>query len=730
MKKFTLVFALILIVGFIAPITSPVYTQSKQPASQELTQKAEKLIQKLPEYSGNDFWTKVNEIEKLGLSIKPAVEAGIKNIQPIIRLACSKIIYKIGDKETGVKTLIELIDEDDSQKIQEMASESLSGLIWNDSGYGNKEEISKKLQKILDETTTPYVRLNLSHALYSTSHSIRAVAELKNLIQLGETKNTNGELRYPGLKSESALTLAEIGHFEEVTEILKDLSKEPGEKGKRAQVLLDYKQYMDFGSKSNPSTKQKYDYKILDEILDLIKNNYVDPAKFNVTDLITAAAKGITTSLDRFSMYHTEEEKKASEEDLNKKYGGIGAYVSMRDNLLTIERPIYSGPAYKAGLRSLDKITEVGNINTHGKNIDELIKQLKGVPGTPVKIKVYRKGWTKEKEMTLLRAAIEIKTGRYAILPGDIGVLSIISFGRTTAAEVRDGIRELNKKNVKTIIIDLRRNSGGLLQSVLQIVDMFLEKGKEILTTKDKDGHILERFNTEDDNKIDLPVYILVDNGSASASEILAGVLQDYKKAKLIGEQTFGKGSVQTIFELASTTRKAALRLTIAKYYLPSGRCIHKEDGKEGGLEPDIKISESERDPWKDFAFNKVLESNELDNYGNLYFSQNKELFRELAEDDGLNASRYPGFRDFFKTLREKLEIHLTENDVREILREYIRKRVADEKGEEFIVDTQNDIQLQRAIVEAAKDAGINLKNIHSYKAFANKFDKKEDAPK
>ena len=727
MKRFIALFVLLLVIGFIASIPSPLYTQGQ---STQLAEKAGKLIQKLPEYSGNDFWIKVNEIEKLGASIKPTAEAGTKDAQPLVRLACSKIIYKLGDKETGVKTLLNLIEENDSQKIQEMASEVLSGLIWKDSGYGNKDEFAKKLQGILDENTAPYLRLNLSRSLYSANRSIRAIAELKNLIQLGETKNTNGELRYPGLKDETALTLAELDHFEEITDILKDLSKEPGEKGKRAQVLLDYKQYMDFGNRNTAASKQKYDYKILDEIIDLIKNNYVDPAKFNITDLITAAAKGITTSLDRFSMYHTEEEKKASEEDLNKKYGGIGAYVSMRDSFLTIERPIYSGPAYKAGLRSLDKITEVENITTHGKNIDELIKQLKGVPGTPVKIKVYRKGWTKEKEMTLLRAAIEIKTGRYAILPGDIGVLSIISFGRTTAAEVREGIRELNKKNVKSIIIDLRKNSGGLLGSVLQIVDMFLEKGKEVLTTKDKDGNILERFGTEDDNKIDLPVYVLVDNGSASASEILAGVLQDYKKAKLIGEQTFGKGSVQTIFELGSTGRKAALRLTIAKYYLPSGRCIHKEEGKEGGLEPDIKISETERDPWKDFAFNKVLESNELDNYGDSYFSKNKELFRELAEDDGLTPSRYPGFSEFYKTLREKLEIHLSENDVREILREYARKRVADEKGEEFIVDTQNDIQLQRAIVEAAKDTNINMGNIPSYKAFAHKFDKKEDTAK
>jgi hypothetical protein len=257
---------------------------------------------------------------------------------------------------------------------------------------------------------------------------------------------------------------------------------------------------------------------------------------------------------------------------------------------------------------------------------------------------------------------------------------------------------------------------------------MFLEKGKLILTAKDKNGRVLNDpapCYTKFNDKIGLPIFVLVDNFSASASEVLSGVLQDYKKAKLIGEKTFGKGSMQRTWPLNSTNGKSAFHMTMAKYYLPSDRCIH-----EIGLEPDIKISYAPRDPWKDFAFNKVIDSGLLDKYGEKYYAENKELFSRLAEDDGLDPSQYPGFNDFFKDLKDKLETHLSENEVREILRGYIRKIVEDERGKEFIVDLQTDVQIQRAIIEALNELKINPVTIPAYKPFANKFDKPPENPK
>ncbi|MBI4833826.1 MAG: S41 family peptidase [Planctomycetes bacterium] len=724
-KKIT-IWSLALLVCFLFTMVPFSYTQTEN-ASQ-----VKDLLENLPKYEGEAFWGKVSEIESLGTDIKPAVESGLQNTNPFIRLACAKIIYELDGKPESVVTLLSLLKEEKSKEIKRVASEILGTSIKDDTGYGDKNNVAESIQQLLDIVLEPEVRLNLSRALYYTKGKghIRGISEIKDLVKAGEAKNAKGELKYPGLRAEAALTLAELGSFEEVRDIIKELAKEPGQNGRLAQAFLDYYQlYKDYNRKS--AVQNKYDYSILDEMLNIIKQYYVDPKRFDVDKLITEAAKGIAGSLDKFSGYQDEEEKKLAEEDLNKRYGGIGAYVSMRDDFLTIERPIYSGPAYKANLRSLDKITEVEGVSTRGKSIEELIKNLKGEPGTKVNIKVYRKGWPKEKEYQLTRAIIQIDTARSVILPGDIGFLSILTFGQNTAKEVWENLEKLKKANVKAIIIDLRFNSGGLLSAVCEIVDMFIEKGKVILTTKDKDGNLLgEPYVTLDDNKIDLPVFVLVNDGSASASEILAGVLQDYGKGKLVGGKTFGKGSVQNLWPLKSTNGKTVFRITIAKYYLPSGRCIHKEINGEGGLSPDIEIAQPERDPWKDFAFNKVMESDIVTKYVENNYGKNKELFTRLAEDDSLDYNLYPDFNELYNSLNEKLNIHLSKDDVRGIVWDYVRKQVSDDRGEEFIVNLEEDVQLQRSIIEALNALKIAPETIKNYKNLAHKFDKSEMPPK
>jgi carboxyl-terminal processing protease len=736
LQRKIIVWSLALFVCVLFATTPFSYTQTA--ATEEALSEARGLLGNLPKYEGEAFWNKVSEIETLGNDIKPAVEAGLKNANPFIRLACAKIIYELSGKPESVSTLLSLLKEEKSGEIQKFAAEILGTLIKDDAGYGDKNTVAEAIQQLLDNVLDPENRLNLSRALYYTKGKghMRGVNEIKDLVKAGEAKNAKGELKYPGLRAQAALTLAELNQFESVRDIIKELAKKPGQNGKLAQAFMDYYQlYRDYERKS--TAQNKYDYSVLDEMINIIKQYYVDPKrfyhdpkdskKFDVDKLILEAAKGIANSLDKFSGYQDEEEKKEAEEDLNKKYGGIGAYVSMRDDFLTIERPIYSGPAYKANLRSLDKIIEVEGMSTKGKSIEELIKKLKGEPGTKVTIKVYRKGWTKEKEYQLTRAIIQINTARSVVLPGDIGLLSILTFGQSTANEVMENLNKLKRANVKAIIIDLRFNSGGLLDAVCRIVDMFIEKNKVILTTKDKDGNLLEEpYKTMDDNKIDLPVFVLVNDGSASASEILAGVLQDYGKAKLIGQKTFGKGSVQRLWPLKSTQGKTVFRITIAKYYLPSDRCIHKENGSDGGLTPDIEIAQPERDPWKDFAFNKVMESDVLIKYVENNYEKNKDLFTRLAEDDRLDYSLYPGFNELYDSLNQKLNIHLSKNDVREIAWDYIRKQVADDRGEEFIVNLQDDVQLQRAIIEALNTLKIAPETIESYKKLAHKFDKAE----
>lgn len=726
MKKiFIWCYLVVLLSGLMLLPAPTTYPQS----GEEIATRAQELLKEIPKLKGDEIWDKTKEIERLGKDIRPAIESGLKDTQPIIRLASAKIIYRLGGKQEGVVTILGLLREEKDKEIQILASELLGLLVRNDSGYGDKEDVAKAIEKRLDNVLEPTVRLNLARDLFYINRSLRSITDLRDLLKISGAKTASGELKYPQLRAETALALGELGYFEEVKDILKELAREPGRSGRVAQTLIENDRLtQDLVRKTTPKTK--YDYRILDEIFNLIRDKYVDPKKFNPDDLIVAAAKGITESLDKFSAYQTEEEKKRAAEELHKRYGGIGSYVNMRDDWLTIERPIYSGPAYKAGLRSLDKITEIEGVSTKGKPIDELIKKLKGEPGTEVKIKVYRKGWTEEREFILTRAVIQIKTARAAVLPGDIGYLEIVTFGETTAEDTAECLKYLNDKGVKSIILNLRGNSGGLLDEVVDILEMFLEKDKVIITTKEKNGQVIDKILTAKDDKIDLPVYVLVDNGSASGSEIVAGVLQDYKRGILIGQPTYGKGSVQKPFDLASTDRKSTLKLTIAKYYLPSNRCIHREANGAGGLDPDIKIAEAPRDPWKDYAFAKVYDSDLLRKYREEHYARNKELFSQLAEDDGYDSKKYPGFTELYDNLKENLQIHLSEAEVREILRDYIRRLVADDRKEEFLFDLQTDIQLQRAIVEALKGLKVDAETIPAYKPFAHKFDKPEEAVK
>jgi carboxyl-terminal processing protease len=501
---------------------------------------------------------------------------------------------------------------------------------------------------------------------------------------------------------------------------------DPTPSGRLAKAFLKYKELQDAYLRSHSNYKSAIDYSLLDEVIGMIQERYVDPADVDIKKLISAAAAGVGGSLDRFTMYEDEQQTKRSMENMTSKYGGIGAYVSMRNDYLTIERPMYGQPAYNAGIRALDRITEVEGESTRGKTLEYLITKLKGDPGTIVKVKVYRRGWVKERDYTIKRAIVNVATAHYEILPGNIGYLSITSFSSNTADETKQCLDEMKKKSVKSIIVDVRGNPGGLLTSVTGIVDFFIESDKVIVTTRDR-TRVVEEFKTKNDDKIDLPLFVLINEGSASASEIFSGVMQDYHKATLIGETTYGKGSVQRVFPIETTDEKTGLRLTIAKYFLPSGRSIHRGKDGKGGVDPDIKISEPEQDLGKASEFNKLLDSGVMDKYLDEHYAQNKDLFYALVDDDAESYERYPDFEQFYQQCKARLE----KDEVRQALRSHIRRKVADERQHEFLVDVQTDLILQRGIIEACHSPGVNIvpETISAYKSFAHKFDNDKTEP-
>ena len=295
-----------------------------------------------------------------------------------------------------------------------------------------------------------------------------------------------------------------------------------------------------------------------------------------------AVCKGMVNGLgDTYAAYYNEEEYQDMKEKTSGNYCGIGAVVSQSatDGAISIVQTIKGGPAEKAGMKSGDMIVEVDGISTQGMDLTALISKTKGDAGTKVKVTVLRDGH--QKKYTITRKEIHSQTVESRMLDNKIGYIAVSSFEEVTKQQFRDALKKLEKEGEKSLIIDLRNNGGGLLSTAVDMLDRLLPKGT-LVYTKDKNGE-KEIYSATDEESFDKPVAILVNENSASASEVFSGAMQDYKKAVLVGTTTFGKGIVQTVFDLPDGT---ALKLTTSKYYTPKGRNIHGT-----GLEPDIPVT-------------------------------------------------------------------------------------------------------------------------------------------
>jgi len=338
-------------------------------------------------------------------------------------------------------------------------------------------------------------------------------------------------------------------------------------------------------------------YKYVDifaEVYSEINTKYVedvDPER-----LFQGALHGMFMTLDTHSQFLDPDALSQIEKDTEGEFSGIGIHITLKDSVLTVVAPIPGTPAAKLGIRSWDRIIEIEGESTEGITLIEAVKKLTGPPGTQVSITVYRKGETKPLRFTITRANIKIDSVYFRKIGEDIGYIRLSKFSDETAEDTKKAILSLQKENVKALIIDLRFNTGGLLNEVVLISDYFVPKGEVIVSTKGRIASQNRVYKAEEEPIVSLPLEILINRGSASASEILTGAIQDHKLGVIIGpkgETTFGKGSVQTIEEMRNTVKwdddnnpmKCAIRLTTARYYTPSGKCIDKV-----GITPDIEI--------------------------------------------------------------------------------------------------------------------------------------------
>ena len=326
-------------------------------------------------------------------------------------------------------------------------------------------------------------------------------------------------------------------------------------------------------------------YKALDEFMDVfqkVRTDYVD--KVDDEKLIKGAIEGMLSSLDPHSSFLDARDFANLRTQTEGSYGGLGLSVTMEDGAVKVIAPTEDTPAWRAGIKAGDYITHLDGELIYGGTLDDAVEKMRGAAGTPIKLTIVRPGRDKPIDLTLTREIIELKPVKWEV-KNNIGVINIVSFSANTGADVKSAIRSIDKSlghKPTGYILDLRSNPGGLLDEAVSVSDAFLERG-EIVSQRGRAKGDVERYYAKPgDDAHGLPVVVLTDPGTASASEIVAGALQDHHRALIMGERSFGKGSVQTVLQLGPET---ALRLTTARYFTPSGRSV-----QEGGIEPDIKV--------------------------------------------------------------------------------------------------------------------------------------------
>jgi len=335
------------------------------------------------------------------------------------------------------------------------------------------------------------------------------------------------------------------------------------------------------------------------QVWDLLRTHYVDPSKIDPEKLKYGALKGLVEALgDPYTVFEDPQEYKEERIRMEGQYGGLGIIISKKDEKIVIVSPIEDTPAYEAGLKADDEIVRIEDEPTQGMPLSKVVKLLRGDPGTKVTIWIRRAGEEKLLKFTLTRAQIKLKAVKGEIIDKNIAYLRITYFNQNTTNELRATLEELKRKGFKGIILDLRNNPGGLLNEAVSVAKVFIKEGV-IVSVKGRYPWYSSVYSADGSAIPYYPMVVLVNKGSASASEIVAGALQDHGRAKLIGVKTFGKGSVQTVIPLKDGS---ALHITIAYYYTPRGRLIH-----EKGLTPDILVDQPE-DSNKDVQLEKAKE--------------------------------------------------------------------------------------------------------------------------
>jgi carboxyl-terminal processing protease len=366
-------------------------------------------------------------------------------------------------------------------------------------------------------------------------------------------------------------------------------------------------------------------------VMEKVRAEYVDGTNLTYHSLTYSAIKGMVGSLDPHSEFLDAQDYQQLQDDTEGQFGGLGLVVSMKDGYVTVVAPMEDSPGFQAGILTGDRIIRVEGRSVERMPLGEVVKQLRGEPGTPVTVTIQRPETGAEKNFTLTRSIIQVDMVKdingkkeFPLGADGIGYIRITEFGENTGNELEAALKRLKAQGVKGLILDLRLNPGGLLDEAVNVCQKFLPRGQLVVSTEGR--HSVEKYYARGGDELKgVPVVVLVNLGSASAAEIVTGCLQDLHRAVILGEKTFGKGSVQSIFPLDKGT---ALKLTVAKYYTPSHRVIH-----EHGIEPDIVVPMTEEQEAALLLTRSPGGLESLDAASRVHVAQIHDVQLERAED-------------------------------------------------------------------------------------------------
>jgi len=373
-------------------------------------------------------------------------------------------------------------------------------------------------------------------------------------------------------------------------------------------------------------------------VYQIVSTQYVDEP--DNKNLFYGAIRGMLSSLgDPFTRFMDEKSNAQFNQMISGKFVGIGVEIAIRNGEMIVVTPIENSPAMRAGIEPGDVITQVNNETIKGRKFEEVLTKIKGVPGSKVKVHIKRENYPEELVYDIERAPIKIKSVKYGIIEKDnVGYLKIKSFGSETAGDAKEAIKYFRSKKITKMVIDVRQNPGGLLPAAVQISDMFLDKGKVIVSTKGRTGNAVV-YKAKNPMMFPGKIIVLVNKGSASASEILSGALRDNDRAMLLGEKTFGKGSVQVKHNL---DKDISVAVTTARYYTPSGAMIHKK-----GIKPDYDVKffdlpKNDEKGLQKLYIEKLL--NKFVNTKTKYNDETRSKFLALLKDKKINISEKTAF--------------------------------------------------------------------------------------